>query len=43
MNDSDQLAAIYVPDVVPTEALSGESEFSMTAGDFLEVYGNQNG
>ena len=39
---SDQLKAVRIPDVIP-QGLPEGSDFSMTAGDFLEVYGGQKG
>ncbi|CAG8698584.1 30751_t:CDS:10 [Gigaspora margarita] len=36
----DQLQPIYIPDVLPSSIPSGVS-FSMVAGDFVEVYGDE--
>lgn len=44
VSDKDQLRAIKVPDTVPQKELSsGNVDFSMCAGDFLEVYRGQRG
>lgn len=39
---ADQLRAVKIPDIIP-QGLPEGSDFSMTAGDFLEVYGGQRG
>jgi len=41
--DDDQLREVFVPDMVPINQLRGENEFSICAGDFLEVYADQVG
>ncbi|KAJ2718835.1 hypothetical protein GGI07_005566 [Coemansia sp. Benny D115] len=39
---SDQMRSVRVPDVLPTDLpYSDTAEFSMTAGDFIEVYGTE--
>ncbi|KAJ2454230.1 hypothetical protein GGF42_003655 [Coemansia sp. RSA 2424] len=36
----DQMRAVYIPDALPSNMpYSATAEFSMTAGDFIEVYG----
>jgi len=37
----DQLRSVSIPDIVPADELTKRNEFSMCAGDFLEVYRNQ--
>ncbi|KAG9301652.1 hypothetical protein G9A89_016722 [Geosiphon pyriformis] len=37
-SSEDQLRPIYIPDVLPSD-LPSTSDFSMVAGDFVEVYG----
>ncbi|KAI9325164.1 N2227-like protein [Zopfochytrium polystomum] len=37
---ADQLAAVTVPDVAVRNAIPPTADFSMVAGDFLEVYGD---
>ncbi len=41
--DGDQLRGISVPDTVPADVLPSNAEFSMCAGDFVEVYKAQKG
>jgi len=42
--DSDQLRGVSIPDIVPSSVLSvSNAEFSMCAGDFVEVYKQQKG
>lgn len=39
---SSQLRCITVPDILPLDYLKGpETDFSLVAGEFLEVYGNE--
>ncbi|KAG2448211.1 hypothetical protein HYH02_006796 [Chlamydomonas schloesseri] len=38
LSDADQLRAVAVPDVVPSEMVQGPGLLSMCAGDFVEVY-----
>jgi len=38
----DQLRGVRIPDIIP-QGLPQTADFSMTAGDFLEVYGGQRG
>ncbi|CAG8602709.1 17165_t:CDS:10, partial [Dentiscutata erythropus] len=40
VSSEDQLRPIYIPDVLPSSIPSGVS-FSMVAGDFVEVYGDE--
>lgn len=37
----DQFKEIRIPNVIPNNTLAPDSKFSMAAGEFLEVYGNQ--
>ncbi|CAJ0759840.1 21665_t:CDS:2 [Entrophospora sp. SA101] len=37
--NQDQLVPVYIPDVMPS-SIPPESDFSMVAGDFTEVYGD---
>nr|CAG8533836.1 8517_t:CDS:2 [Entrophospora candida] len=37
--NQDQLVPVYIPDVLPS-SIPPESDFSMVAGDFTEVYGD---
>lgn len=39
---SEQTRAIKFPDIAPCEAMNDLFQFSMTAGDFLEVYQEKN-
>lgn len=39
LDTKDQLASIYFPDVNPSESIPDNPQFSMVAGDFLEVRG----
>ncbi|KAJ2694654.1 hypothetical protein H4218_005509 [Coemansia sp. IMI 209128] len=39
-SSEDQMRAVYIPDALPSNMpYSATAEFSMTAGDFIEVYG----
>jgi carnosine N-methyltransferase len=38
VNDEDQLRAVEIPDEVPSSKIPADSEFSMCAGEFVEVY-----
>ena len=38
---SDQMRAVHLPDIHPGDALPDGVEFSMVAGDFIEVYQNE--
>ncbi|KAJ2801296.1 hypothetical protein H4R20_003731 [Coemansia guatemalensis] len=39
---SDQMRAVQIPDVLPTSMpFAGTAEFSMAAGDFIEIYGSE--
>ncbi|GAA5850583.1 hypothetical protein JCM8547_001920 [Rhodosporidiobolus lusitaniae] len=40
---ADLLEPVYVPDVNPEEISGSEAEFSFAAGDFLELYGEDEG
>lgn len=40
---SDHLRAVKIPDVAPAKALPNNSDLSMTAGEFVEVYKDQPG
>jgi carnosine N-methyltransferase len=42
LNDKMRLKTVMIPDSLACEEISPDSDFSMTSGDFLEVYGNQN-
>eukprot|EP01117_Protostelium_nocturnum_P013382 TRINITY_DN4987_c0_g2_i2.p1 TRINITY_DN4987_c0_g2~~TRINITY_DN4987_c0_g2_i2.p1 ORF type:complete len:303 (+),score=83.77 TRINITY_DN4987_c0_g2_i2:120-911(+) len=44
VNEEDQLRSISIPDVVPTQVLkNSKSEYSMSAGEFIESYQSQIG
>ncbi|KAK7601149.1 hypothetical protein V9T40_008590 [Parthenolecanium corni] len=42
LDTKDQLASIYFPDINLSDSIPKNSEFSMVAGDFLEVYTKEN-
>ncbi|CAG8439709.1 12086_t:CDS:10 [Ambispora leptoticha] len=39
MSSEDQLKPVFIPDVLPSD-LPSDADFSMVAGDFVEVYGS---
>jgi carnosine N-methyltransferase len=39
--NSDILASVAIPDVLPSIILPSSADFSFAAGDFLEVYGEE--
>jgi carnosine N-methyltransferase len=39
-SDSEQLSPVMIPDTLPAN-LPSTVDFSMVAGDFIEVYGSQ--
>jgi carnosine N-methyltransferase len=43
INDKDQTRPIHVPDIVPSNELPSDADFSMIAGDFVEIYKPQVG
>jgi len=41
LDDSVRLLTVSIPDALACEDVAADSDFSMTSGDFLEVYGGQ--
>jgi hypothetical protein len=43
LDDAHQLQDVRLPDTVPSIELAKGSEFSMAAGEFVEIYSGQKG